>query len=86
MFLQNELCLEIAQYFLDHKSTVRKTAQYFNISKSSVHNYLHKKLPLVNSLLFAQVQQILDTNSAEKHLRGGQATKIRYKKLKNKNN
>jgi len=81
MFLQKELCLDIATYFLDNKSTVRKTAQYFNISKSSVHNYLHKKLPLINSLLFAQVQQILDTNSAEKHLRGGQATKNKYQKI-----
>lgn len=79
-----ELCFEIAVYFLDKKSTVRKTAKYFNLSKSSVHNYLHKKLPLFSLSLYQKVQAILDKNNQEKHLRGGQATKHKYEKLKSK--
>ncbi len=74
------LCLEIAHYFIEHKSTVRKTARHFNICKSSVHNYLHKTLSKVDGTLFFAVQKLLDQNNAEKHLRGGEATKRKFMK------
>lgn len=83
MFVE-AICLEIANYFVKNKSTVRKTAQVFNISKSSVHNYLHKKLCKINFSLYVEVQKILDENNREKHLRGGEATKRKFKNI-NKN-
>ncbi len=76
------LCIEIANYFLKNKSTVRKTAVYFNISKSTVHNYLHKKLPKINKKLGSKVQKLLDLNKNLKHIRGGKSTKERWLKLK----
>lgn len=73
-------CLEIAHYFIEHQSTVRKTAQHFNMCKSSVHNYLHKTLLRIDPSLFCTVQNLLDRNNAEKHLRGGEATKRKFGK------
>lgn len=62
----------IVDYFNFHRCTVRKTAKHFGISKSTVHNILTKILP--NELS----REILDTNKAERHIRGGQATKNKY--------
>ncbi len=73
------LCLEVAEFFVLQKSTVRKTAKYFNISKSSVHNYLHKNLKRINFKLYKKVQAILDKNGREKHIRGGEATREKFK-------
>lgn len=67
-----ETIKEIVNYFNENQSTVRKTADYFGISKTSVHFYLTKVMPNATS------QQILKTNKEQRHLRGGQATKNKY--------
>lgn len=62
----------VVNYFNTHHSTVRKTAQHFGISKSTVHVYLTKIMPNEES------QEILDHNKSVRHIRGGQATKNKY--------
>lgn len=71
---------EFAQYIIDNNSTIRKTAKYFNISKSTVHNDLSKKLKYENLELYTQVKKILVKNFNEKHIRGGNSTKLKYGK------
>jgi putative DeoR family transcriptional regulator (stage III sporulation protein D) len=69
-----------AQYILDNNSTIRKTAKYFNISKSTVHNDVSKKLRIYNYPLYKKVKKILIINFNEKHIRGGNSTKLKYEK------
>lgn len=84
--LSNELkrlILEVAQFFVDNKSTCRETAVEFELSKTTVHNYLRKFLPYCgNKRLTNQVNKQLAVNKAERAYRGGRATKIRYAELK----
>ena len=67
-----------AKYVIKTHYTVRKTAEEFGLSKSTVHNDLSKKLPQIDAVLFDQVDKILKENFAEKHIRGGNATKQKY--------
>jgi putative DeoR family transcriptional regulator (stage III sporulation protein D) len=60
-------------------ATVRETAHFFGTSKSTVHKLLTGQLKTADPALFAQVRQVLDKNKAERHLRGGQATKEKYR-------
>ena len=69
-----------ASYIIDNNATVRQAAQYFSISKSTVHKDLVWKLKYINPSLYSQVKKVLDKNKAERHLRGGEATKRKYKK------
>lgn len=78
-----ERCVRLAEYLIEHKATVRATAKHFGISKSTVHKDLAEKLPHANAVLYQEAKAILAINKAERHLRGGQATKIKYKTLKN---
>ncbi len=80
-----EIIRLVAVFFLSNKSTVRETANFFGISKSTAHNYLHKYLITVDKDLFKQVKNLLDTNFEVKHIRGGNATKIKYEKQKGGN-
>ena len=73
---------EFAIFIIDNESTIRKCADYFNISKSTVHNDISKKLKTINKFLYIQVYKILNKNLKERHLRGGQSTKLKYKKQK----
>lgn len=70
----------LAVYMIENRSTVRAAAQKFGISKSTVHKDLISKLPQENPVLYQQVRQLLDQNKAERHLRGGMATRRKYKK------
>jgi len=72
---------QIGMYILENSSTIRKTAVKFNLSKSTVHNDLSKKLKYENFDLYKCVQNLLNKNFSEKHLRGGDATKRKYKKM-----
>ncbi len=72
---------QIGLYILENSSTIRKTAVKFNLSKSTVHNDLSKKLKYENFDLYKRVQNLLNKNFSEKHLRGGDATKRKYKKM-----
>lgn len=71
----------LAVYMIENRSTVRAAAQKFGISKSTVHKDLISKLPQENPVLYQQVRQLLDQNKAERHLRGGMATRRKYKKM-----
>ena len=70
---------ELAVYMIETGATVRAAAQHFGISKSTVHKDLSQRLPQSNKLLYAQVRQVLDLNKRERHIRGGQATKEKYR-------
>lgn len=70
--------LEISGYILETAHTVRQTAMVFGVSKSTVHKDMTERLPLINKELANQVKEILEKNKAERHLRGGEATKRKY--------
>lgn len=75
-------CEALGEYLVKNNTTIRKTAQAFDISKSTVHNDLQKKLPYANRSLYVQVQKVLANNFCERHIRGGMATKQMYIKTK----
>ena len=74
-----ERAQDLALYIIEHKATVRAAAVAFGVSKSTVHKDLRERLPTVNPGLYRQVQVILDENKAERHIRGGIATRRKYK-------
>ncbi|TDA68632.1 MAG: sporulation transcriptional regulator SpoIIID [Clostridia bacterium] len=71
--------LEIAAYVIDNRATVRQAAAVFGVSKSTVHKDVTERLPLVSKEQTQQVRHILNLNKAERHLRGGEATRKKYK-------
>ncbi len=71
--------VELAHYIIDNNATVRKTAAVFNVSKSTVHKDVHERLKTLNPVLYREAQKVLEVNKAERHLRGGMATKAKYK-------
>lgn len=70
--------VKVAQHILQTSQTVRQTAEVFGISKSTVHKDVTERLPRINKQLADQVKQVLDKNKAERHLRGGEATRKKY--------
>ena len=76
--------LNEAFYFLENKSTIRRTADYFGVSKSLVHEHFSKGLKRINYKLYCLVQEQLDFNFAQKHIRGGMAIKIKSLRKMNK--
>ncbi len=77
-----ERAVTLAHYIIDSKDTVRGTAKKFGISKSTVHKDLSQRLEKINPALFLEVREVLDENKAERHIRGGLATKKKYEKMK----
>ena len=73
-----ERAIDIAQYIIDSKDTVRGAARKFGISKSTVHKDVSERLIRINPALAKEVRIILDENKAERHIRGGMATKLKY--------
>ena len=73
-----ERVLELAEYVISNKSTVRATAKKFGCSKSTVHKDLVDRLPNINASLASEAKVILEINKAERHIRGGEATKCKY--------
>lgn len=71
--------MEIANYIIKEGATVRQTASIFGVSKSTVHKDVTERLPKINPLISNQVKDILDLNKAERHIRGGRATKMKYR-------
>ena len=69
---------ELAVYIIETGATIRAAAKHFGISKSTVHKDLSQRLPQYNKRLYNQVRQILDVNKAQRHIRGGMATKEKY--------
>ena len=74
-----ERAVKLAQYIIENKATVRGAAQRFEISKSTVHKDLAERLPVFNRALYLQAKQVLEENKAERHIRGGIATRKKYK-------
>ncbi len=77
-----ERALELAHYIIEYKATVRDAAKHFNISKSTVHKDVTERLSYINKTLASSVHSILDENKAERHIRGGLATKKKYLDMK----
>lgn len=76
--LEKRAC-ELAVYIIETGATVRTAAQHFGISKSTVHKDISWRLQQVNHGLYLQVRKILDQNKQERHIRGGMATRRKYK-------
>lgn len=76
--LEQRAC-ELAVYMIETGATVRGVAKHYHISKSTVHKDLQQRLPNYNPALYAQVREILDRNKQERHIRGGLATRRKYK-------
>ncbi len=76
-----ERAISLAHYIIDSKDTVRGTAKKFGISKSTVHKDVSERLKKINPVLAREVRLVLDENKAERHIRGGMATKMKYSHL-----
>ena len=70
---------QLAVYMIETGATVRAAAKHFHISKSTVHKDLSQRLPKYHPILYTQVRKILDQNKQERHIRGGMATRRKYK-------
>ncbi len=77
-------CVELGEYIIANKSTVRESAKKFGISKSTVHKDVTVRLKRINPVLCAQVRQVLNINKEERHIRGGIATRNKYLMLAKK--
>ena len=69
----------LAQYIIENRTTVRAAAQKFGISKSTVQKDISERLPQFNRVLYQQVKEVLEVNKAQRHIRGGIATRKKYR-------
>ncbi|MBP3329526.1 MAG: sporulation transcriptional regulator SpoIIID [Clostridia bacterium] len=76
-----ERAVELGVYIVENRSTVRATAKQFGISKSTVHMDVATRLKELNPQLYHMVREVLEVNKAQRHIRGGIATKEKYKSL-----
>ena len=76
--LEERAC-ELAVYIIETGATVRSAAKHYHISKSTVHKDISQRLQSYNPALYDQVRHILDINKQERHIRGGMATRRKYK-------
>ena len=77
-----ERAVELAHYIIESKDTVRGAAKKYGISKSTVHKDVSERLKKINPGLAKEVREILEENKAERHIRGGMATKLKYSHMK----
>ena len=73
-----ERAVELGEYIVEHKATVRAAAKEFGISKSTVHMDVSDRLKSVDPALYTEVREVLDVNKAQRHIRGGLATREKY--------
>jgi len=78
-----ERVLSAAEYTLNNRSTVRETAKVLKVSKSTVHRDLTDRLPKIDPQLASKVRGVLITNKIERHIRGGEATRLLFRRLNN---
>lgn len=71
--------MDLSCYIAERKATVRQAARHFGVSKSTVHKDVTERLPDINRDLATEVKHILEINKAERHIRGGEATKKKYR-------
>lgn len=76
--------VELGEYIINNNSTVRNAAKQFGISKSTVHTDVTRRLRIINPPLYSDVRKILEQNKAQRHIRGGNATKQKYENLRKK--
>ncbi len=76
--LPEDRAVRFALYIIENGATVRQTAGVFGVSKSTVHKDVTERLPAINNKLYRQVKAVLEKNKQERHIRGGQATKLKY--------
>ena len=74
-----ERACQLALYLIENRATVRAAAGKFGVSKSTVHKDLSERLPLYDRALYTQVKAVLEENKAQRHIRGGLATRKKYK-------
>lgn len=79
-----ERAVELGEYIAKTNATVRFAAKKYNISKSTVHKDVSERLKYINMPLYKEVRKVLDQNKEERHIRGGIATKEKYKKISSK--
>ena len=77
-------CIELGEYIVENKTTVRQTAKVFGISKSTVHIDVTKRLGEIAHLLAGKVNEVLQSNKSQRHIRGGEATREKYRLIKGK--
>ena len=77
-----ERAVELGRYILAHKATVRRAAKQFGVSKSTVHKDVAQRLRTIDPPLYRQVKQVLEVNKAQRHIRGGMATRAKYRREK----
>lgn len=82
--LPEERAIRLAQYIIEKEATVRQAAAQFGISKSTVHKDITTRLKRLNRLLYVQVQAVLNKNKNERHIRGGMATREKYRCVRGK--
>lgn len=75
---ERERCEILAEYLVENNATVRSAARHFNVSKSTVHKDITNHLSKVNPALYRLAKKVLEVNKSERHLRGGEATRIKY--------
>ena len=71
--------VELGEYIVKNKATVRRAAKVFSVSKSTVHMDVTKRLRQIEPTLYLKVREVLEINKAQRHIRGGMATKEKYK-------
>ena len=81
---EKERCVILGEFIIETNGTVREAAAHFGVSKSTVHKDVTEKLKETNKGLYSEVKKVLLKNKAERHLRGGQATKRKYIAIKEK--
>jgi sporulation transcriptional regulator SpoIIID len=74
-----ERAIELGEYIIENKATVRKAAKKFGVSKSTVHKDVSERLKYVDPQLYKEVKIILEINKAQRHIRGGMATRRKYR-------
>lgn len=75
-----ERAVELGEYIIENNATVRAAAKKFHISKSTVHKDVSDRLQIVNPQLYGRVRRVLEVNKAQRHIRGGIATREKYRK------
>ncbi|MEG0774452.1 sporulation transcriptional regulator SpoIIID [Clostridium sp.] len=73
--------LEVARYIIESQATIRKTASVFGVSKSTIHKDMTERLPKINPQIAEEAKTILNLNKSERHIRGGKATRMKYKTI-----
>ncbi len=80
--MMEDKVIRIAAYFIEERATVRATAKKFGVSKSTVHKYLTENLKYIHAGMYEETRKLLSANKSVRHLRGGEATKQKYRALR----